>query len=325
MDAQKKIRNYICPNPWLRRGAIALLIAALTLITIGFGAFTKADLSVYPFSPQDSAAGTMAKVEITGVSHWLYRTARDTYYVATDAEGRSITLCLTETQFSRMGEQAAYFLFQAGDIPEGYPLRGCVQPLPEEVLAGLAEIWGITQAQYQAEYGNLVLNCTTTSRRQAASPWVSPAIVCALAGLALLLYWRRREQNARRCLARLEELELTEKAAAQLSDLDSCTLLGDDQGKLTKDFLFGRGTGMACALEDILWFYRVEKSRLFLLPRTVMMAGTRHTLLRTAVNLKRFDRLNITNDVAGAIAKRSGCLLLGKSRKNAAAFKNMCK
>ena len=82
---------------------------------------------------------------------------------------------------------------------------------------------------------------------------------------------------------------------------------------------------MACFLGDILWFYRVEKSRLFLLPRTVMMAGTRHTLLRSAVNMKRFDRLNITADVAAAIGRKNKNVLLNHSRANSAAFKKLCK
>ena len=82
---------------------------------------------------------------------------------------------------------------------------------------------------------------------------------------------------------------------------------------------------MACPLKDIIWFYRTEKSRLFLLPSTVLMAGTRHTGLRHAVNMKRFDRLNISSDVATAISRKNPSLLLNKSRENAATFKKLCK
>ena len=325
MDAQKKIRSYICPSRLLRWTALALLIAAAVLLIGGAVAFAAADNTVVPFSQADSQPGTMASAEITGVSHWLYRTAGETYYTAFDAAGNNYVLCLKDRDFARMGPQAAYYLFQNGDMPEGFPLTGCVQILPAEVQAGLAEMWAMTPEEFDSAFGTLVLNCATTTRREAASPWFFPAISFALAGLALLLYWRRKEQTALRCLKRLEELGLTEAAAAQLADLDRCTLLGDDRGKLTEDFLFGRGTGMACFLGDILWFYRVEKSRLFLLPRTVMMAGTRHTLLRSAVNMKRFDRLNITADVAAAIGRKNENVLLNHSRANSAAFKKLCK
>ena len=325
MDAQKKIRTYICPSRFFRWTALALLIAATVLLIGGIVSFAAADSTVTAFSRETSQPGTMASVEITGVSHWLYRTTADTYYLATDAAGRGYVLCLTDRDFAKLGSQAAYFLFQNGDMPDACPLTGCVQILPAEVRAGLAEIWGMTTEEFDSEFGTLVLNCTTTARRQAASPWLPPAIVCALAGLVLLLYWHRRERTALRCLARLEALGLMDAAAAQLEDLDRSTLLGDDQGRLTGDFLFGRGTGMACSLGDILWFYRTEKSRFFLLPRTVMMVGTRHTLLRPAVNLKRFDRLNTTLDVAAAITEKNKHVLLNRSRENSTAFKKLCK
>lgn len=325
MDAQKKIRTYICPNPWLRWIALALLTAAAVLLIVCVVAFASTDTTVAPFSPEDSQPGTMASLEITGVSHWLYRTSAGTYYTASDAAGSNYVLCLRNRDFANLTQQASYYLFQTGEMPEPYPLTGCVQLLPAEVRDGLAQVWDLTVEEFDRQFGTLVLNCGTTARREAASPWLSPALVCALAGVAVLLYWHRREQTARRCLARLEELGLTEAAAAQLSDLDRCTLLGDDRGKLTEDFLFGRGTGMACPLKDIIWFYRTEKSRLFLLPRTVMMAGTRHTGLRHAVNMKRFDRLNISSDVAAAISRKNPSLLLNKSRENAAAFKKLCK
>lgn len=325
MDAQKKIRTYICPKPWLRWIALALLAAAAVLLIGGIIAFAATDNTVTPFSREDSQPGAMASLEITGVSHWLYRTSAGTYYTAADATGNNYILCLTTREFANLSQQAAYYLFQTGDTPDPYPLTGCVQVVPAEVRDGLAQVWDLTAEEFDSEFGTLVLNCATTARREAASPWFSPALICGLVGLALLFYWRRREQTALSCLARLEELGLVDNAASQLTDLDRCTLLGDDQGKLTEDFLFGRETGMACALQDIAWFYRTEKSRLFLLPRTVLMAGTRHTGLRPAVNLKRFDRLNISADVAAAIARRNSNLLLNKSRENSAAFKKLCK
>lgn len=325
MDAQKKIRSYICPSPLLKWAGLVLALAAVLLLAAGIIAYTAGNDTVTPFSRQDSQPGTMVSVEITGVSHWLYRTAADTYYIATDAAGNGYVLCLKEQDFADLGAQAAYFLFQTGDMPEAYPLTGCVQVIPAEVRTGLAEIWDMTPEEFDGEFGTLVINCGTTARWEAASPWFSPALACGLVGLALLLYWRRRERTALGCLARLEARGLTAAAAAQLADLDRCTLLGDDRGKLTEDFLFGRGTGMACALQDIAWFYRVEKSRLFLLPRTVMMVGTRHTGLRAAVNMKRFDRLNITADVAEAIGKKNSHVLLNRTRENSAAFKKLCK
>lgn len=325
MDAQKKIRNYICKKTWSLWTGLALLCAAALLFIGGVIAYFSTDTTATPFSREDSQPGTTATLEITGVSHWLYRTSRATYYAALDAEGNHYTLCLTEKQFGGMGSQALYFLTEMGEAPDAVALTGCVQAVPEDVRAGLADIWGISTEEYDSRYGGLVLNCATTARREAAAPWTSPALTLSLIGLALLLWFLRTELTARRCLARLEELGLTDAAAAQLADLERCTLLGEDRGKLTKDFLFGRETGMACALQDIAWFYRTEKSRLFLLPRTVMMVGTRHTGLRAAVNLGRFDRLNITADVAKAIGKKNASVLLNRSRENSAAFKRMCK
>lgn len=325
MNAQEKIRKYICKKAWSRWAGMAGLAAAALVLILALVAALRADTAVKPFSRENAAAGTMVSVEITGVSDWLYRTRNATYYAAQDAEGNNYTLCLTQEQFSRMGPQALYYLTQAGEMPAPYTLTGCVQYLPYDVGAGLADIWGITLEEWENTFGNLVINCTTDARREAASPYLSPAWMLALAGLALSVWFWRTELTARRCLARLEKLGLTEAAAEQLGDLESCMLLGDDRGKLTKDFLFGRGTGFACLRSDVAWAYRTEKSRLFLLPRTVLMAGTRHTGLRTAVNMKRFDRLGVTGDVIAALGKENPALLVGKTRENTAAFRKMGK
>lgn len=325
MDAQKKIRKYICKKAWVLWTGLALLCAAVAVFIGGIAAFFRADTTVTPYSREASQPGTMASLEITGVSHWLYRTTDTVYYTATDAQGNSYTISLTDAQFGELGSQALYYITQTGDVPAAVSLTGCVQTLPEEVRAGLADIWDVSEEEFDSIFGGLVLNCTTTSRRQAAAPFISPAAFLALIGLAVTAWYLHTALTARRCLARLAELGLTGEAAAQLADLDRCKLLGDDRGKLTKDFLFGRKTGMALFRGDIVWLYRTEKSRLFLLPRTVLMAGTLHTGLRTAVNMGRFDRLGVTSDVIQEIAKTNPKTRQGKTKENTAAFRKLRK
>jgi len=61
-------------------------------------------------------------------------------------------------------------------------------------------------------------------------------------------------KRAKRCLKRLEELDLLESAAAEL-DAGDALVVGKDSSRLTEHFAFRKHSGVAVAFDDVRWVF----------------------------------------------------------------------
>ena len=263
MESKKIIKKYIMPGGFVRFGAIVLsLVLAVTLV-MGFVALNADVADPVEFYPSETPVGTMAYIDVVGVSNWLYNYDGAIYYSVEDAFGYLYTVRLSDSQLKNMAAQEEYWnrSTETAPMPEAYRLVGLVQNAGNDVKESLAQSWGITQGEYEEYFGVTFLNATTSVGAEKASGWFVGALVSGLFALLCLILQLRASKVAKKCLKVLEERCLLEKAAQQLENTAGHTVIGKNRGILTQDFIFGKGTGAVVAYSDVIWAYRTSSLR----------------------------------------------------------------
>lgn len=322
MDPQKIIKRYILPRGMAIAAAV-LILAAAVLGALSFVAMGSADTEALEFYPSDSENGTMAYIDVVGISDWLYQYDDTVYYTALDADGYLYTVRLTDSQFKKLAPQLAYWNDESVDavMPEAFRLEGLVTALSADARSTLADCWQLTTAEFDLYFGTKFLDATTSSGEAAAAPWLVGTLVCGLFGLAFLIVAATSASTARKFLRRLEELGLTQRAAQQLENTESGTVIGKNRGILTQDFLFGKGTGVVVPYADILWCYQLDRKRSFIPVNSYLMVGTMGSAPVGAVDLNRNDRQGVITEALAVIAQRNPNAMVGYSKEAANAFK----
>lgn len=321
MDAEKTLKKYILRG-WMKTVGLVLCAAMLVLLVMGITAMGAANNDAAEFYPSESENGTMAYIDVVGVSDWLYQYDEATYYSALDAEGYLYTVRLSDSQFKDLKAQFDYFMSEDENapVPEAYRLVGYVQNTPSNVRTNLAQVWEITQTDYDNYFGTKFLNATTSTGEQASAPWFVGALFCFLFAVVFLLTYHQSSKVAKKCLQRLEELGLTERAAQQLENAECNTVIGKNKGMLSQEFVFGKGTGMVVPYSDILWCYQQDRKRNFVPVNSYLMIGTMATAVVAAVELGHNDKQGIIAGALMAIAQRNPNTIVGYSRENANSF-----
>lgn len=206
-------------------------------------------------------------------------------------------------------------------MPAPYRLVGLVQTTPENVRSSLAQSWDITPAQYDNFFGDLLLNATTSANAQASSGWFVGALFSFLFALLCAVFQFRAAGVAKKCLARLEETGMLEKAAQQLDNPVNQTIIGKNKAILTADFLFGKGTGAALAYSDILWCYQQDRRRNFTVANSYLTAGTAFLAPQGVIDLNKPDKEGIIGDALMIISQKNPQTLVGYSRENSREYK----
>lgn len=324
MDAQKTIKRYILPRG-MAIAAAALILAAAVLGVLSFAAMRSVDIEALEFYPSDSDNGTMAYIDVVGISDWLYQYDSTVYYTALDAEGYLYTVRLTDSQFEKLAPQLAYWNDESEDavMPDAFRLEGLVTAMPSDARTALAECWRITTAEYDLYFGTKCLDATTSAGEAAAGPWLLGTLLCGIFGVAFLVVAVRSAGTAGKFLRRLDELGLTERAARQLQDSACGTVIGKNRGILTQDFLFGKGTGVVVPYSDILWCYQLDRKRNFVPVNSYLMVGTMASAPAGAVDMNRNDRQGVIAEALEVIAQRNPGAMVGYNREFAKTFRNL--
>ena len=323
MDAKKTIKAYIMPRPWVRVLLAVMTLSMALCLVLGLLTLNGEEADAVVFHPVDSETGGMAYIDVVGVSDWLYQYDDATYYSVEDAEGYLYTVRLTERQYNAMAEQQVFWNRESDSepMPAPYRLVGLVQGTPDNVRSSLAQSWDITPAQYDNYFGILLLNATTSANAQASSGWFLGALFSGMFALLCCVFQFRAAGVAKKCLARLEETGMLEKAAMQLDNPVNQTVIGRNKAILTGDFLFGKGTGAVLAYSDIIWCYQQDQRRNFMVANSYLTAGTAFLAPQGVIDLNRPDKEGIIGDALTVIARKNPEVLVGYSRENSREYR----
>jgi hypothetical protein len=323
MDAKKTIKSYIMPKPWVRVLMVVMALVTVVCLTLGLLTLNGEEVDAVVFHPVDSETGVMAYIDVVGVSNWLYQYDDAVYYSVEDAAGYLYTVRLTDRQYRAMGPQQDFWNRESDDapMPEPYRLVGLVQATPDNVRSSLAQSWEITPAMYDSFFGDLLLNATTSVNAQASSGWFVGALFGFLFALLCAVFQFRAAGVAKKCLARLEEGDMLEKAAQQLDNPVNQTVIGKNKAILTADFLFGKGTGAVLAYSDILWCYRQDHRRNFMVANSYLTAGTAFLAPQGVIDLNMPDKEGVLDEAIEIIARKNPQVLVGYTRKNGREYK----
>lgn len=321
MDAQKTIKKYILPKTMTIISAL-LVVIGLVLAVLGIVAMSNADTEALEFYPDESATNSMAYIDVVAVSDWAYQYDEAVYYTAMDADGYLYTVRLNDSVFKQMAEQNEYWNTDDENAvaPAPFRLEGVVKDASNDTRDSMAEAWDMTAEEYYQYFGHKYIDATTNSRTEALGPWLFGAIMFCLFGIVFLFLSGKANRNAKKCLARLEELGMLERAAQQVEMTDSNTIIGKNRGMLSRDFLFGKGTGMVVAYSDILWAYQQDRKRNLVPVNSYLMVGTMATAVEGAVDLNRNDRHGYIAEALEIIGQRNPEAMIGYSRDFAKAF-----
>lgn len=328
MNAKKTIKKYILPKAWV--GIVGWLLVAVMLVcaVMGLAALGGGnDVAAAEFYPNDSESGTMAYINVVGVSNWLYQNDDAVYYSVEDAEGYLYTVRLSDSQYNAMAAQQEYWNRETDSepLPNAYHLVGYVRDVSSNIRSTLAECWDITEDEYDYYFGEKYLNCTTSAGEQNSAPWFVVALISGLFALCVGIISGRAKRVAKKCLRQLEERCLLEKAAQQLEFTEGHTVIGKNRGILTQDFLFGKGTGAVILYSDILWAYKQEQRHNFVAVNSYLMVATRYMSAQGAIDLNRVDRKGYLGDALAVISQKNPHALLGYTSENGKAYKAMVK
>lgn len=325
MDTTKTIKKYILPKSWMKIAGLVLCLVTVVCLIWGLAALGSADSDAAEFYPSETPDGTMAYIDIVGVSDWLCEYDGATYYAVEDAEGYFYTVRLSDSQFKKLDAQLDYWYRESNDVPvpEAYHLEGYVRSIDADIRSTLAEVLGLTSAEYGDYFGTKYVDGTTSIGEQASLPWFMGALFCFLFALFFLILYGRSAKLAKKCLIRLDELNLLDRAARQVENVECNTVIGKNQGMLSQEFLFGRGTGIVVPYSDILWCYQLDRKRNFVPVNSYLMVATADFSAQTAVDLNRVDRHGVISEALQIIAQRNPNVLVGYSKENGNAYKAM--
>ena len=327
MDPKKIIKKYIMPAGVIRFGAIALsLVLAVTLV-MGIVTINTDVGEPVDFYPTETPVGTMAYIDVVGVSNWLYQYDGAVYYSVEDAYGYLYTVRLKDSQLQAMSAQEEYWnrTTEAAPMPEPYRLVGLVQNTGTDVKESLAQSWDITLSEYEEYFGGTFLNATTTAGAAKASGWFVGALFSGLFALLCLILQLRASGMAKKCLQILEERCLLEKAAQQLENKEAQIVIGKNRGILTQDFIFGKGTGAVLTYGDIIWAYKQDAKRNFMHVNSYLMAATAWMNAQGIIDLNAPDKTGCISDALAVICRMNPQVLLGYTNENRRAYRDAAK
>lgn len=323
MDPKKLIKKYIMPGAFIRFGAVIFSVLLAVTLVMGFAALNADVGDPVDFYPSDTPTGTMAYIDVVGVSNWLYKYDEAVYYSVEDAYGYLYTVRLNDNQLKDMAAQEAYWnrMSESEPMPSPYRLVGLVQKTSDGLKENLSQAWDITTSEYEEYFGVNFLNATTSVGAENSAGWFVGALVSGMLALLCLILQLRAGKVAKKCLKVLEERCLMEKAAQQLENTEEHLMIGKNRGILTRDFIFGKGTGGVVAYSDVLWAYKQEQRRNFVAVNSYLMVGTSWMGVEGIIDLNRPDKQGYIGDALARIAEKNPDALLGFTNENRKAYK----
>ena len=258
-NAQKTIRSYIgLKNQW------KIIIAALAAAAVIFGCVSfafkgQAEPEPVPFDPMNAKTGDYCYFDAVGVSRWLYReetkngsyTSTNTYYIAQDAEGRSVIVDLDVKELANLFSQQLYFSGASpGDsVPKPYRLCGLVSPMTGtgEVRKNIADLLEIDKDdEFESYFGSMYLRSGQSPKKMGSARFEAFAIFAAMSAVAVVMGNMKTISNAAACFKDLKKYGRLEDAAQQLlnGNTGDPLIVGDG-------YLFMQNNGTAICPEAV--------------------------------------------------------------------------
>lgn len=327
MDSRKIIQKYIMPGGFIRVGSVLFAVLLAVTLFMGLTAMNAEMPDPVEFYPSETPTGTMAYIDVVGVSNWLYNYDGAIYYSVEDAEGYLYTVRLKDSQLKQMSQQEEYWnrTTETAPMPAAYRLVGYVQKAGDDIRESLAQSWDITPAEYAQYFGENYLNATTSAAAENSAGWFVGAMFSGLFALLCLIFQARAASVSKKCLRVLEERCLLEKAAQQLENAEEHLVIGKNRGVLTRDFLFGKGTGAVVACSDIRWAYKQDAKRYFMPVNSYLMVATSWMGVQSVIDLNRPDKSGCIPEALEVIGQRNPEVLLGYTNENRKAYKTALK
>lgn len=327
MEMQDKIKKYIGPNPVARVIAILLCVATVVTLAVGIVVMNSANQAeATVFIPDENESNTPVYLDVVGVSGWVVDYDGAVYYSAEDAEGYLYTIRLNGSTYNDMTAQQEYWMRETEDVamPEAYRVTGTSRKLASNIKTALAESWELTEVEFTQYFGDSYIDTTSSAGLNKAVGWFIAAMMCGVFGLVLLVSVITTGSQTKKTLQLLEEQGKLREAAAQLDAEDTVSYCSD-KGRLSRDFLFGKSTGIAVPCSRILWAYQQTQKRGLATVNTYLVVSTPDRQKLMAVNVGKNDRYGEIQQMLQAINQRNPRTMLGYTGENAKMYKAMVK
>ena len=323
MDSKKILAKYLKPS-----GAIAiigwvLVIASVAMLIMGAlsaSGVTANTGKAEEFDSFDSEKGAYVSLDVVGISDWVYKIDGVTYYVALDKWDYAYVVRVSESQLKKMEDQNDYFMEDDVAMPRAYELKGIARKLSTADRNEIASVFEISSYESEDYFGVMYLDATATPGDDAFSMWLVGFIICVVLGIVFLLIGLPGSMNYKKCIANLEERGLLDAAAAEL-DSGECVQVGKDCGRLSRQFFFGKRSGMVLPYSDIQWLYRQNVKRNFITVAVNLIVSTDKMNQKIMLTYNGKNRDEELNKVFMAVAQNNPNVLLGYSSENQREYK----
>ena len=325
MDAKKILAKYAKASAGLTvTGWICVALAAVLVIT-GLVAYSNAgNVEPQEFFPSESEVGSYVYIDVVGISPWLYKYDGAVYFSVEDYEGYLYTIRWTESKRDALTEYQEYWERESDDVtmPEPYRLCGIVQTTSSDTRESLAEVWDISELEYNQYFGTLYMNANSTPGSSSSSGHYVGAMFFGIIGLLFLLQTLKPNKDFKNSIKRLEEAGELERAAEELSSGEYITV-GKDRARMTGRYIFGKGTGVIVRYGDILWCYKQTLRRNFINVNAFLIVNTAQHAGLTAVNFGKHDKKKELEQALVYIAQRNPNALIGYNQPNIVAYNEL--
>ncbi len=323
MDSKKILEKYLKPAAALKIIGWVLVVASVAMLLMGIlsaGSATSEAGDPVKFHTEDTKKGTYAYIDVVGISSWLIKDDGKVFYVAMDKHHNGYVVRVGDSDYNKMDDQYDYFMDEDAVMPKAYTLDGVAKEASKQLRKDIAECVGIASYEYEDYFGIMYLDATTTPGDDAFAMWLVGFILCLILGIVFLLITLPASMNFKKCIANLEERGLLDMAAAELQG-GEYEQVGKDCGRLTRQFFFGKNSGMVLPYSDIQWLYRQNVKRNFITVAVNLIVSTNKLNQKVMLTYNGRNRDEELNKVFMAVAQHNPNVLLGYSSENQKEYK----
>jgi hypothetical protein len=265
VDSKKTLEKYVKPSPVLSVIGVILLAAALVMLAMSFISSNNVQKEAgnpVLLDTMNTETDAYVYVDVVGISNWLYKEDGDTYYTILDADWNMYTARVSDSDYKKMTPQFDYMMSEDEDaqMPEPYRLKGICRKATSDIRSYLSQSWEIKTSEYTTLFGTMYLDATSKPGDDVFFMWLVGVLLSGLFSLVFFTISIPANVNFNRCVKALERENLLDQAANELENPE-IEKIGKDCGRLSRRFLYGKGTGAVIPYSDIQWIYRREVKR----------------------------------------------------------------
>lgn len=327
MDSKKTLAKYLKPSPILNIIAIVLAVAAVAMLVMGFviSADDKANVGEPTvFDPVDSRIDAYSYIDVVEISNWLYKIDGSVYYVASDAEGYYYTVKVSDSEYGKMSAQYDYYMSEDPNakMPAPYRLVGMATIANKDLKDTISECVGIDSFDYEDYFGEMYLDATEDPGSDSLFGGLAGCLLFGVFALLFFVISLPATVTFNKCVKALEDANLLDRAAAELES-GEFEKIGKDCGRLSRNFFYGKNTGVVLPYSDIQWVYRRNVKQYFVITVNVnLIVSTLKMDQRIALNFSGKNRDEEFNKIFMTIARNNPSVLIGFTGENQREYKN---